>query len=289
MTSGTDPIVYAGYTRDQLDGEYDNVRKVPGFDFKSYLAGLDEGNRSARRAYGDALAADLRYGGSPEETLDLFMVNPGGPLHVFYHGGYWRMLHKDDFTYIAHGILPHGHNLAIVNYALIPAVRMGELVDQCERALRWLMLHAATYGFDPDRISVSGHSAGGHLAAMMATRRFPHPLASICAMSGIFDLAPIQRCFLNDVLALSDEEVQDYSPLRHAPLFHGPLHILTGGEEGVEYERQARELRQAWSAHRAPPLLTLAGGHDHFTLRAALGDPDSDVTKLALFLSKTSN
>lgn len=284
MMNAAAPKVYGEYTRDQLDGEYDNVRKVPGFDFKAYLARLDEANRSARRQYAQALQGDLSYGESAEETLDLFMVNPGGPLHVFYHGGYWRMLHKNDFTYLAHGILPHGHNLAIVNYALIPTVRMGELVDQCERALQWLMRNAATLGFDPERISVSGHSAGGHLAAMMATRKFPHSLASICAMSGIFDLAPIQQCFLNDVLALTDQEVHDYSPYRLTPCFQGPLHILTGAEEGPEYERQAGVLQSAWRVLRPAPTLTLAPGHDHFTLRADLADPHSEVTRAALFL-----
>jgi len=284
MTSAASRPVFGAYTREALDGEYDNVKKIPGFDFKAYLAELEEGNRSALSTYADALSRDIAYGASGEEVLDLFIVNPGGPLHVFYHGGYWRMLHKNDFSYIAHGILPHGYNLAIVNYALIPGVRMGELVDQCARALRWLMANAETRGFDASRISVSGHSAGGHLAAMMATQAFPRPLASICAMSGIFDLAPIQQCFLNDVLALTDEEVSDYSPRRLRPRFEGDFHILTGAREGPEYERQAREFAHAWSAWRAAPLLTLAPGHDHFTLRAALRDPDSEITRHALFL-----
>lgn len=284
MTRTSSGPVFRAYTREELDNEYDNVRKIPGFDFKAYLAELEDGNRSALSIYADVLKRDLAYGPSDEELLDLFIVNPGGPLHVFYHGGYWRMLHKNDFSYIAHGILPHGHNLAIVNYALVPSVRMGELVAQCARALHWLMANAETCGFDAGRVSISGHSAGGHLAAMMATETFAHPLASICAMSGIFDLAPIQQCFLNDVLTLSNDEVNEYSPLRLTPRFNGDLHILTGANEGPEYERQARELVQAWSECRPAPRLTLAPGHDHFTLRAALADPDSEVTKHALFL-----
>jgi len=266
-----------------LDREYDNVNKVPGFDFKAYLAALEADNHSARQTYAKALRADLAYGASAAQTLDLFVLNPGGPLHVFYHGGYWRMLHKNDFTYLAHGILPHGYNLAIVNYALIPQVRMGELVAQCARALRWLMEQADTLGVDAQDVSVSGHSAGGHLAAMMALEFFAWPVRRICAMSGIFDLAPIQQCFLNDVLQLTDAEVRDYSPVRHPPCFRGDLHVLTGADEGREYARQAKALVQAWSVGDVKPRLTLAPGHNHFSLRAALGDPDSEVIQQVLY------
>jgi len=272
--------------RARLNREYDNVNKVPGFDFKAYLAALDAENHAARKTYAKALRADLPYGSTPAETLDVFVVNPGGPLHVFYHGGYWRMLHKNDFTYLAHGILPHGHNLAIVNYALIPQVRMSELVAQCARALHWLMENAASLQVDAQDVSVSGHSAGGHLTAMMALETFPFPVRSMCAMSGIFDLAPIQQCFLNDVLKFTDAEIQDYSPVRHPPRHRGHFHVLTGADEGREYARQATDLVRAWSTGDFAPQLTLAPGHNHFSLRAALGDPNSEVIKHVLYASR---
>ncbi|MCK9509021.1 MAG: alpha/beta hydrolase [Pigmentiphaga sp.] len=283
MNPASEPV-YRGMTRQALDQEYDNVKKVPGFDFKAYLASLDAGNRSARERYAPLLRPDVRFGPTEAETLDLFVTRPGGPLHVFFHGGYWRMLHKNDFTYVAHGVLPHGVNLAIVNYALIPTVRMGELVAQCERSIQFLMRNGESLGIDPRQVSVSGHSAGGHLAAMMAARGFPHALVSVCALSGIFDLAPIQQCFLNEVLSLSDQEVEEHSPVRLTPHFQGRLHLLTGEEEGVEYARQATALRDAWSAHRSAPTLEFAAGHNHFTLRAALADPASSITKAALGL-----
>lgn len=276
--------VFAHYTREALDFEYDNVNKVMGFDFQAYLKTLGEKNQSALTQYEDVLRRDLSFGPHEDETLDLFLTNPGGPLHVFFHGGYWRMLHKDDFPYIAHGVLPHGHNLAVINYSLIPTVRMDELVGQCRRSIEWLMENAAELNIDPKQVSVSGHSAGGHLAAMMCTYEFPQPLTSVCALSGIFDLRPIQKCFLNDVLSLTDEEVQEYSPMQLKPVHQGPLLLLTGALEGPEYERQARELQQAWSAYREAPEVLFATDHDHFTLRADLGDPKSEITRRTLFL-----
>ncbi|MCQ9617704.1 alpha/beta hydrolase [Paenalcaligenes niemegkensis] len=284
MTTQAAPVVYKTYTRAQLDREYDNVRKVPNFDFSTYLAELNQANELARTQYKESFSADVPYGDGPDETMDLFLTNPGGPLHVFFHGGYWRMLHKNDFSYVANGIVAHGHNLAIINYSLIPTVNMGELVKQCVKSVEWLMAQGQAMHFDPARISVSGHSAGGHLAAMMATHSFQYELQSICAMSGIFDLSPIQLCFLNDVLALTDEEVATYSPVRRKPVFSGKLRLITGAQEGAEYERQAKELVSKWSALGLNSDLDFPEKHDHFTLRAALGNPDSDITKAVLFL-----
>jgi len=284
MPDSTVQAVFGTYTRQALDAEYDNVRKIRGFDFQKYLAELDAANASARKVYEKNLHADLRYGPGQEEILDLFVVNPGGPLHVFFHGGYWRLLHKNDFTYIAHGVLPHGHNLAVVNYTLIPNTRMGDLVAECVRAVNWLMDNADRYGFDPTHVSVFGHSAGGHLAAMMALKQFACPLRSVSALSGIFDLRPIQKCFLNDVLALTDEEVERFSPVRHQPIHTGTIRVITGAREGAEYERQAKDLVHAWAARGAKMELTVADGHDHFSLRAALADPESEITKLSLCL-----
>lgn len=276
--------VYKSYSREQLDHEYDNVKKVQNFDFQAYLAHLNQANERARQQYKEYFRADVRYGAGQDETLDLFLINPGGPLHVFFHGGYWRMLHKNDFSYVANGVLPHGHNLAIINYSLIPSVRMGELVQQCVRSIDWLMQHSTDLGFDPTQIRVSGHSAGGHLAAMMATRSFQYELQSICAMSGIFNLTPIQRCFLNDVLALTDAEVQQNSPVFLPPVFQGQLRLVTGAKEGAEYESQAKELVTKWTNYGLVPELIFAPEQDHFTLRADLNDPDSAVTQSILFL-----
>lgn len=276
--------VYKNYSRRQLDQEYDNVKKVQNFDFQTYLDQLSQANELARQQYKEYLSADVHYGAGPDETLDLFLINPGGPLHVFFHGGYWRMLHKNDFSYVANGVLPHGHNLAIINYSLIPFVRMGELVEQCGRSIDWLMQQGLSLGFDPTQIRVSGHSAGGHLAAMMATRSFQYELQSICAMSGIFNLTPIQQCFLNDVLALTDAEVQQNSPVLLPPVFQGPLRLVTGAKEGVEYESQAQDLVAKWTKHGLAPELIFAPDHDHFTLRADLNNPDSAITQYILFL-----
>ena len=279
--------VYRQYDRSGLDAEYDNVRKKPDFDFSTYLQRLALLNDKARQDYRGCLRRDVSYGDGADEVLDLFLPRPGGPLHVFFHGGYWRMLHKDDFSYVALGVLPHEVNLAVVNYSLIPAVSMGGLVDQCARAIRYLLENSEALGFDRRQVSISGHSAGGHLAAMMAATRFEqgsqvHGFTHVCALSGIFDLEPIQRCFLNDTLDLSDEDVARFSPLRRKRIHMASMMVLTGGEEGDEYRRQARTFVQSWSSQGRALELCFAPGHDHFSLRAALSEPDSEVTRAVL-------
>lgn len=277
-------LVYKNYTQDQLDIEYDNIRKVKDFDFSKYMLDLKNSNEEAGNRYKDILQRNIQYGLSADEVMDLFIVNPGGPLHVFFHGGYWRMLHKDDFSYVANGILPHGHNLAIINYSLIPTVTMRELVAQCVRSIEWLMRNGENYKFNPQSISISGHSAGGHLAAMMATYQFQYELTSICALSGIFDLEPIRLCFLNKTLDLSIDEVNDFSPIRKIPETTAHIRLVTGDREGNEYFSQAESLFNAWGNKIKKEDLIFAKDHDHFTLRKDLNNPNSEITNLTLFL-----
>src|SRR5699024_740733 len=277
-------IVFGNYTQEELDYEYDNVKKFKDFDFAAYLEQLAEKNKSALKKYEQVLHKNLKFGAHEDETLDLFVVNPNGPTHVFFHGGYWRMLHKDDFPYLAHGFLPNGHNLAVVNYSLIPKVRMAELVNQCRASIHWLMDNAGGLSLDPAQISVSGHSAGGHLAAMMCTYEFSYPLTTVCALSGIFDLSPIQKCLLNEVLDLSNQELEEFSPVLREPIHKGPLLLLTVEKEGPEYARQVNDLATAWSNYRETPKTMFAKEHDHFTLRADLGEPSSEITRHTLFL-----
>jgi arylformamidase len=291
--AGTEGALYRGYDRAGLDREYDNRTKVPGFDFAAFLAQCADRNARALAACQHQL--DVPYGQSAAERLDIFPAGkPAAPVHVFFHGGYWRLLDKKDFSYVASGLVPHGVTTVIVNYALMPGVRMDDLLEQCRRSIDWVFAHIAGYGGDPQQVSVSGHSAGGHIAAMMMAtdwsargRHAPaRPFTHVCAISGIFDLEPIRLCFLNDTLRMTAAEAARNSPIALAPRVDCPLDIVVGDREGDEYLRQSREFGQAWTTRDRTPGLVVMRDTDHFSIRAALGDPDSEMVALALRLAK---
>src|SRR5438445_156719 len=152
-------VVFRDYDRAALDREYDNRAKVK--DAPEWLERYARESAKARAELSCRL--DVAYGPSAGETLDVFPAPGSGPapVHVFIHGGYWHRLDKADGSFVARGLLPAGAAVVVINYALIPTVQMAELVSQCRASIAWVHRHAASFGGDPRRTFVSGHSAGG--------------------------------------------------------------------------------------------------------------------------------
>lgn len=274
--------VYLHYTRDALDREYDNRAKVA--DSARHIAWFTSASRQTRRQLDGVL--DVSYGPGEAETLDIFPCgSSSAPVSVFFHGGYWRALHKDDFSFVAGAFVPAGAVSVVVNYALIPSVDMNGLVAQCRRAMRWVYHNIARYGGDPARIHACGHSAGGHLVAMMMATDWPtfgggapeSLVAGGLGISGLYDLTPIRLCFLNDDLGLDHATVGANSPVLLDKRNRGPLDLVYGGAEGDEYARQSRALAAIWPETRALAL----DGRNHFTIICELGREDSELSRLA--------
>jgi len=193
-----------------LAREYNNRELVP--EHPQFFARWGETSLRARSRMLSYL--DRRYGEMPGETIDLFPARKGdGSCMMFIHGGYWRSLDKQDFSFLAPAWVDAGVSLAVVNYDLCPKVTMEEIARQMLRASRWLWLHAEQYGMDQDRLYVSGHSAGGHLAAMLMCALWPVFDARLpkdlwkggLAISGLYDLRPLlQVDFLQQDLRLDE-------------------------------------------------------------------------------------
>ena len=159
-------MLYRGMDRAQLDAAYNNSAAVPERD--AIVADWAARSATVRREYAGHL--DLAYGETPRERLDLFLAaDPKAPTLAFIHGGYWQMNDKENFAFFAEGLLPLGINLAVIEYTLAPAARLDRIVAEVRRAVRWLAEHLGEYGADPNRLYVSGHSAGGHLTALTMT------------------------------------------------------------------------------------------------------------------------
>jgi arylformamidase len=279
--------IFRGYDRESLDREYNNRAKVP--NAAELLERYTRESEATRREL--PCRTDVRYGPHEGETLDVFPAGRGAPapVHVFVHGGYWRALHKSDFSYVARGFHPAGAAVVVIDYALIPAVDMDELVRQCRAAIAWTYRHAPSFGGDPARISVSGHSAGGHLVAMLMSTDWgafdglpADTIKAGCGISGLYDLEPIRLCYLNDDLKLTPEQARRNSPVYLAPARSGPLLLAVGALEGPEYHRQTDDLAAAWRRRGLPCEVLDMAGHDHFSIGMQLGDPASDLSRAVL-------
>jgi arylformamidase len=260
-------MLYRGMDRKQLDAAYNNTAAVPerGVIYADWAA------RSAAVRRQHASFLDLPYGDGPRQRLDLFLAgNPKAPTLAFMHGGYWQMNDKENFAFLAVGPLSLGINLAVVEYTLAPAVRLDGIVAEVHRAVQWLGKHLGDYGADPDRLYVSGHSAGAHLTAMA----IPLPVVrGGLAISGIYDLEPIRLNYLNDKLRLDEAEARRNSPLLHLPAASERLAIAYGTRELPELCRQSLDYAQAWRARGLPGHLAPVDGANHFTILEALADP----------------
>jgi arylformamidase len=290
-----DAAIYQGYGQAELDAQYNNRSRVP--EHVDIHAAYQADGEAVLNEVDTRL--DISFGPSPEETLDIYLPEtpeaisggaPGGaPVNVFLHGGYWFSRHKNDFRFLARGLVPSGAILVIVNYALVPQVNLDELVRQCRAAVAWTFENAETFGGDPNKIFVSGHSAGGHLTAMMMAIDWPAvgdglPAGLVkggCAISGIYDLEPIRLVFLQETLGFTPEQVERNSPLTLKPATPAPLIVAVGADESEEFLRQGETFAAAWGQGDGGPACSLMvlPGLNHFTILGHFADPESDLTK----------
>ena len=267
-----------------LEQQYDNRARVP--DHASHF--LKWAAASAHTRAHAPCVLDVRYGDGPSETLDVFPTTvPGAPVLVFIHGGYWRSLDKADHSFVAPSFTADGALVLVPNYALAPAVTLEDITLQLARAVEWAWRHAAEHGGDPSRIVVAGHSAGGHLAAMMLSCRWKQLADDLPAqlvqgalsLSGLYDLEPLRHTpFLQADLRLTPASVRRLSPA-FFPRPRGKLVTLVGALESEEFQRQNQLIRDVWGPTAVPVCATVEGA-DHFTILRHLADPDSHVHAL---------
>jgi arylformamidase len=273
-----------------LDAQYNNRARVA--DSAALLSKWAEASALAREG-SPRKVLDLRYGDGTAETLDVFPTDaPDAPVVIYVHGGYWRALDKSDFSFVAPSFVADGAMVVVPNYALCPAVTVEEIALQMVRAVDWTWRHAAAHGGNPDRIAVVGHSAGGHLAAMLLSCRWKQvaehlpaqPLTGALSISGLYDLEPLRHTpFLQDDLRLTPAQVARLSPAFFPRPKGGKLYTVVGGDESDEFLRHNQLIRDQWGP-TAVPVCETVGSKNHFTVLDSLVDPKGRLHDLALRL-----
>jgi arylformamidase len=264
--------------RDFLEREYNPRLQIP--QFGEFFARWKRSALTARESLQCRL--DLRYGPAAAETLDFFpAAGRSARLLIFIHGGYWRALDKADFSWMAAGFIAAGISVAVVNYGLAPKTPLPEIVNQMRRACAWLYGNAHDLGTDRTRIFCSGHSAGGHLTAMMLATDWPalspvlpkRLIAGAFAVSGVFDLQPLTHAdFLSKDLGLDEAAARAISPAFLPLCNEAPLLLAAGALESAEFHRQSRLMAAHWPEAVSRGLLDVPGC-DHFSVCDALATP----------------
>lgn len=265
--------VFLNYDQAELDRQYDQRAWAPNAAevIRRYAVNSD----LVRARTGEPRSC--AYGPTDAETLDFYSCGrTQAPLHVFVHGGAWRLLSKRESAFAAEMFVRAGAHFAALDFALLPAVSLAEMAAQVRRAIAWLYQNAQAVGADRERIYLSGHSSGAHLAALAAVTDWPHyelPASivkgTLCA-SGIYDLAPVRLSARNDYVRLDEESEQALSPQRHLDRLGCDLVVICAERDSDEFRRQAGSFARA-AGTRA--RLLEGKGLNHFELAETLADP----------------
>ncbi len=282
------PRDWRGYDRSELDAQYSPSRTAK--DFSGAIDYYSEGSISAKRIYERRALLDQRYANGPRALADVFPARDNGraPVHMFIHGGFWQELSKEYAAFPAPAFVRAGSAFVALNYTLAPQARLSEIIREIRSAVAWARKNAASFGGDPDNIVVSGHSAGAYLAATLISTAGAHPvpgLRGLCLISGVFDLEPVRRCYVNDALGLRQEEIPGCDVVLNSPVQDVPVEIFVGNDETSEFRRQSLYLFETWAPRLTNCAHTSIEGRDHFDILFDLASPTGPVFKAALKLA----
>ena len=289
------PAVWLDMDQAELDAAYDQIKYAPNLPqiTRRYATNSD--------AVRSRLGAPRRvsYGSTAIEALDIYATSrANAPIHVFIHGGAWRGGLAKDFGYPAELFVHAGAHYVVPDFINVVEANgnLMAMAEQVQRAVAWVYRNAGTFGGDANRIYVSGHSSGGHLAGVALTtdwrKEFNLPpdlvKGGLCC-SGLFDLKPVRLSFRSSYVKFTDEMEQALSPQRHLDRLNAPLVVAYGSLETPEFQRQSRDFAAAVKAAGKPVQLLLGEGYSHFEMPETLANPYGLLGRAALAQMKLAS
>jgi arylformamidase len=273
------PIVWLDMDQQELDAAYDQSKYAPN---QPHIHARRLVNSARARA---ALGQPLRfsYGSSEIEALDVYRADRAdAPVCVFIHGGAWRNGRSADFAFLAELFVHAGAHCVILDFANIDDAggNLMIMARQVRSAVAWVHKNARRFGGDPKRLTIAGHSSGGHLAGTVVTtdwqRDFglpPDILAGGFLCSGMYDLKPVRLSARSRYVKFTDEIEQELSAQRHIDRLHCPLTVAYGSCETPEFQRHGRDFAAALAAAGKPATVIIGEGYNHFEMLETLASP----------------
>lgn len=265
----------------KLDAHLDLRARHP--DFQTFLDINEQESHRVTSSYPCQL--NLAYGPAALQTMDIFpSTKENSPILIFIHGGYWRALDKKSYRFVAEPFVKQDLTVCVLNYRLIPTVKMEGLLNDIKDAIAWIQEKATQFNGDPNRLVLSGHSAGGHIALMtyLLHEQLRSSIQAICSISGIFDLVPIQNSYLNEVLSLTDQEAEQFSVSnKDLSVLQCPTFVSVGADETDLFIEQSQDVCTR-NKEKAPIRYHEYPGQNHYQIIHRLGETDSPLAQFIL-------
>ena len=270
-------LVYKGYDQADLDRQYNNRLHVP--DYATCIAKWEMLSRQTEKDF--PVVKNIPYAALPREQLDIYpSLQPSSKTLVFIHGGYWHKWDKSSFQFIGAAFSNYGITTVLINYPLAPELSIDQISASCRLAIHWIYKNIAAYNGDPGQLYIAGHSAGGHLSAMLLATDWklfnliPDTIKGVCVISGLFNLIPICLSDINKSLKMEMETALQNSPVHLLPATQCPLSIVVGGNETNEFLDQSKELYTCWKESISAEIIQIPG-LNHYSIVETILDPQS--------------
>lgn len=234
---------------------------------------------------------NIAYGPGPRQVLDIFpAARPGAPILIWFHGGYWRALSKDHYSFIVPPLADAGATVVLVNYDLCPQLTLAELLAETRAALRWVRSHAAEMQGDPGRLILAGNSAGAHICAMAlqydwSDENWPvNSLRAAALITGIYDLGPIPRLPVQQEVHLAQDDIANLSPMFLPVHAQARCLVAVGADEPALWIEQSQRYHAKLTAAGTSADLMVIPGRHHFSITRDLADANALLTRALIDL-----